>query len=212
MSGDVLVVVRGEFSMEDPWAMPRSCEPVRLRRATDGAAPRLATTVALYHDDVFLTILFSAADDHVAATRFGHDEPIYEEDVVEAFLSPRAKDEYFEIEVNPVGTTFDARIESPDGNRSTMRADVGWDCEGLVAAVRKMISTRNVMTIDTVVRVPFASVGSESPRNGDSWRANFFRVDRHPGEGDEYTAWRPTMKVPPDFHVVDAFGRLIFQQ
>ena len=212
MSGDVLVVVRGEFSMEDPWAMPRSCEPVRLRRATDGAAPRLATTVAVYYDDVFLTILFSAADDHIVATRFGHDEPIYEEDVVEAFLSPRAKDEYFEIEVSPAGTTFDARIESPDGIRSTMRAEVGWDCEGLVAAVRKMISARNVMTIDTVVRVPFASVGSTAPQNGDSWLANFFRVDRHPGEGDEYTAWRPTMKLPADFHVVNAFGRLIFQQ
>ena len=212
MSGDVLVVVRGEFSMEDPWAMPRSCEPVRLRRATDGAAPRLATTVAVYYDDVFLTILFSAADDHIVATRFGHDEPIYEEDVVEAFLSPRAKDEYFEIEVSPAGTTFDARIESPDGIRSTMRAEVGWDCEGLVAAVRKMISAHNVMTIDTVVRVPFVSVGSTAPQNGDSWLANFFRVDRHPGEGDEYTAWRPTMKLPADFHVVNAFGRLIFQQ
>lgn len=212
MSGDALVVVRGEFSMEDPWALPRSSEPARLRCATDGSAPRLATSVAAYYDEEFLTILFSAADDHVVATRFEHDEPLYEEDVVEAFLSPRSKNEYFEIEVSPAGTTFDARIESPDGIRSTMRSDVGWDCEGLVAAVRKMISARNVMTIDTVVRVPFASVGSGAPREGDSWRANFFRVDRHPGEGDEYSAWRPTLKAPPDFHVVEAFGRLIFQQ
>ena len=212
MSADVLVVVRGEFSMEDPWAMPRSCEPVRLRRATDGAAPRLVTTVAAYHDDEFLTILFSAADDHVVATHYGHDEPLYEEDVVEAFLAPRHKAEYFEIEVNPVGTTFDARIDSPDGIRSTMIADHGWECEGLVAAVRKMISSRNLMTIDTVMRVPFASVGSAAPKDGDAWLANFFRVDRHPGEGDEYSAWRPTMKDPADFHVVEAFGRLIFQQ
>ena len=212
MSADVLMVVRGEFSMEDPWAMPRSCEPVRLRRATDGAAPRLVTTVAAYHDEEFLTILFSAADDHVVATHYGHDEPLYEEDVVEAFLAPRHKAQYFEIEVNPAGTTFDARIDSPDGVRSTMIADIGWECEGLVAAVRKMISSRNRMTIDTLIRVPFASVGSTAPEDGHSWLANFFRVDRHPGEGDEYSAWRPTMKDPADFHVVEAFGHLIFRQ
>jgi hypothetical protein len=210
MPGDILVVVRSEFSMEDPWAMPRSCEPVRLRRATDGKAPRLATTVAAYYDDQLLTILFSAADDHIVATHLGHDEPLYEEDVVEAFLAPRTRRQYFEIEVNPLGTTFDARIDSPDGIRATMIA-VAWECEGLVVAIRKMISARNVMTIDTVMRVPFASVGSGAPGNGDSWLANFFRVDRHPGEGDEYTAWRPTMKDPPDFHVAEAFGQLIFR-
>ena len=210
MPGDILVVVRSEFSMEDPWAMPRSCEPVRLRRATDGKAPRLATTVAAYYDDQFLTILFSAADDHIVATHFGHDEPLYEEDVVEAFLAPRNRRQYFEIEVNPLGTTFDARVDSPDGIRATMIV-AAWECEGLVVAIRKMISARNVMTVDTVMRVPFASVGSSVPGNGDSWLANFFRVDRHPREGDEYTAWRPTMKNPPDFHVAEAFGRLIFR-
>lgn len=214
MPADSLVVVRGEFSMEDPWAMPPAAEPARLRRATDGAAPRLATTFTAYYDDQFLTVLFSAADDHVVATHYGHDEPLYEEDVVEAFLAPRDRREYFELEVNPVGTTYDARIESPDGVRATMRDDVGWHCDGLVAAVRKMISARtaSLMTIDTVMRVPFASLGRNVPGPGESWLANFFRVDRHPREGDEYTAWRPTMKTPADFHVVKAFGRLIFQQ
>ena len=212
MPADSLVVVRGEFSMEDPWAMPPAAEPARLRRATDGVAPRLATTFTVYYDDEFLTVVFSAADDHVVATHYGHDEPLYEEDVVEAFLAPNDGREYFELEVNPVGTTYDSRIVSPDGVRATMRDDVGWECEGLVAAVRKMISARNVMTIDTVMRIPFASVGKTVPAAGESWLANFFRVDRHPGEGDEYSAWRPTMKDPADFHVVKAFGRLIFQQ
>lgn len=212
MPADSLVVVRGEFSMEDPWAMPPAAEPARLRRAIDGAAPRLATTFTAYYDDEFLTIVFSAADDHVVATRYGHDEPLYEEDVVEVFVAPRDRREYFELEVNPVGTTYDSRIESPDGVRATMRNDVAWECDGLVAAVRKMIAARNVMTIDTVMRIPFAGLGRTIPAAGEWWLANFFRVDRHPGEGDEYSAWRPTMKDPADFHVVSAFGRLIFQQ
>ncbi len=211
MSADTLVVVRGEFSMEDPWAMPEACEPVRLRRATDGAAPRLATSFFAYHDDEFLTVVFSAADDHVVATMYRHDDPLYEEDVVEVYLAPRTPTGYFEIEVSPAGTTFDARIESPGGVRATMLVDMSWDCERLVAAVRKIISARNVMTIDTVVRIPFASMGVAAPKNGDVWSANFFRIDRHPSEGDEYSAWRPTLQTPADFHVAAAFGRLIFQ-
>lgn len=212
MSADSLVVVRSEFSMEDPWAVPAAAGTARLRRATDGAAPRLATTFTAYYDDRFLTVVFSAADDYVVATHYGHDEPLWQEDVVEAFLAPRDKREYFELEVNPIGTTYDSRIESPDGVRSTMRDEIAWECDGLVAAVRKMISARNVMTIDTVMRIPFASLRTGVPADNESWLANFFRVDRHPGEGDEYSAWRPTMKDPADFHVVQAFGRLIFRQ
>lgn len=211
MSSATLVVVRGEFSMEEPWAIPRACDLVRLRRATDGAAPRLSTTVAAHRDDHFLTIVFSAADDHVVATFFGHDEPLYEEDVVEVFLAPREGGEYFEIEVSPLATTFDARIESPDGVRATMRTDLSWDCRGLVAAVRRTIEGPKALTIDTVVRIPFDSVGSAPPRRGEFWRGNFFRIDRHPSEGDEFSAWRPPLTEPADFHVLAAFGRLLFE-
>ncbi len=211
MPKDTLLVVRGEFSMEDPWAIPRRCDPVRLRRATDGAAPRLSTTVAAYFDDQFVTVVFSGADDHIVATHLDHDDPLYEEDVVEVFLAPVSTVEYFEIEVSPLGTTFDARIESPDGVRASMRADVEWDCAGLVAAVRKTPESRKLMTIDTVLRIPFESLKCSLPRNGESWRGNFFRIDRHPAEGDEYSAWRPTMKDPADFHVAASFGRFLFQ-
>ncbi len=211
MSSDTLVVVRGEFSMEDPWAIPPASTAIRLRRATDGAAPRLSTTVSAYYDDEVLTAVFCGADDHIVATMFAHDDPLYDEDVVEVFLAPRTRSEYFEIEVSPVGSTFDARIESPEGVRSTMRVDRKWHCSGLVAAVRKILELRRLLSLDTVIRIPFASLGCPTPRNGDSWYANFFRIDRHPGEGDEYSAWRPTMKDPADFHVTQSFGRLLFQ-
>ena len=43
--------------MEDPWAIPPACTAIRLRRATDGAAPRLSTTVSAYYDDEHLSRL-----------------------------------------------------------------------------------------------------------------------------------------------------------
>ena len=65
---ETLVVERGGFEMDDPWTAPASSTPVRLRRAVDGAPPRLATSVAAWFDDHHLSFLFSAADDHIEAT------------------------------------------------------------------------------------------------------------------------------------------------
>jgi len=194
-----LVVPRAEFSIEDPWAVPPECRPADLRRSTDGGAPRLPTSFAAYSDGEFLTIIFQAVDDDVVAAMLEHDEPLWQEDVVEVFLAPAGGTAYFELELSPLATTFDARIESPDGVRETMHADLSWTCEGLFAAVR-----REGPRIDYVLRVPFAAIG------GRPARANFFRVDRGAAHGDEYSAWSPTMKEPADFHVVAAFGELVF--
>jgi hypothetical protein len=205
MEKAVLDVPRAEFSIEDPWVVPDGCVPVALKRATDAGAPRLATTVTAYHDDDFLTVVFDAEDDEIVATYLGHDEPLWQEDVVEIFLAPEGLTPYFEIEVNPLGTTFDARIDSPDGVRATMTTDLAWTCDGLFAAIRRDDGKR----MQTVIRIPFAALKKTA-----EWRANFFRIDRSAdrsfGEGDEFSAWEPTMKTPPDFHVAAAFGTLRF--
>lgn len=205
-----LVVPRAPFDIEEPWAAPAECSPVRLRRATDAAAPRLSTSVAAWYDEEYLDILFSATDDYIQATYRRNDEPLYEEDVVEVFLAPARLQRYFEIEVSPIGTIFDAAIDSPDGVRATMRTDREWSCEGLVAAVRKVTESTGEMSTDTLLRIPFAALGCTRPREGETWRANFFRIDRHPREGDEFSAWQPTMKSPADFHVAAAFGTIRF--
>lgn len=208
---DTLVVPRAAFTIEEPWAVPPGCDPVRLRRAEDGRVPRLATTVAAYHDDQQLTVVFCGSDDHVVATFHDHDAPLWQEDVVEVFLAPEQLTEYFELEVNPLGTTFDARIVSPDGIRATMQTDLAWSCDGLFAALRRVFESDGTTSVDTVLRIPFAALGRTAPKSGETWRANFFRIDRHPARGDEYTAWQPTLRSPADFHLPGAFGTLLFR-
>ncbi|MBV8517599.1 MAG: carbohydrate-binding family 9-like protein [Acidobacteria bacterium] len=211
MTAETLVVPRAAFDFEEPWATPPECTPVRLRAATDASAPRLATSITVWFDDAYLTVLFCASDDRIEASHLAHDAPLYEEDAFELFLAPERLTRYFEIEVSPRGTIFDAAIDSPDGVRQTMSVDREWNCEGLFAAVRTVIESNGTMSVDTVVRVPFAALGCPVPSDGDTWRANFFRIDRHPERGDEYSAWQPTMRVPADFHVADAFGTLRFK-
>jgi hypothetical protein len=209
MADLVLAVPRADFSIEEPWAIPPACVPVPLRRAVDGSAPRLDTSVAAYYDDDVLTIVFRAEDEEaVVATYLGHDEPLWKEDVVEVFLAPSGHTPYFEIEVNPLGTTFDARIDSPDGIRATMTTDLAWTCTGLFAASR-WEGRREGRAWYVVIRMPFASLGA-APRSGDEWRANLFRIDRSAAHGDDFSAWQPTLKNPADFHVASAFGTFRF--
>jgi len=205
MALPTVIVSHAAFSIEEPWAIPNGSESVALRRAADGGQPRLPTDLFLFRDSECLHVLFHSIDDGVVATHLCHDAPLYEEDVVEAFLAPGEPVRYYEIEVNPLGTTFDARVDSPDGVRKTMKIDLSWECVNLFAAVRKVPGV-----VDTIVRIPFASLGAPPPKSGDAWRANFFRIDRSPSRGDEYSAWQPTMKNPADFHVAAAFGRLVF--
>lgn len=205
MSDGTLVVPRAETSVQDPWAVPPGCSAVTLLRATDGSVPPLRTTVAAWFDEERLTFVFAGEDRGVVATHLVHDAPLYEEDVVEVFLSPGDRREYFEIEVNPLGTTFDARVSSPDGVRATMTVDRSWECEGLFAAVR-----RTPDRLEVVVRIPFAALGTSAPPPGSRWRGNLYRIDRDSARGHEFLAWRPTMKTPPDFHVAGAFGTLEF--
>jgi hypothetical protein len=204
---DELVVPFAPFSIEEPWDVPAVCERVVLLRATDAGAARQATAAAIYFDDDLLTIVFSGVDDRVVATHREHDAPLYQEDVVEVFLSPSRIEEYFEIEVNPLGTTFDARIESPDGVRSNMKTDLAWTCEGLFAAIRRAGDA-----FDVVIRIPFSALERTAPASGESWRGNLFRIDRHPERGDEFLAWQPTLRTPADFHVPAAFGTLRFER
>jgi hypothetical protein len=210
MPSDTLHIRRASFSVEEPWAIPVGCPTIQLLRATDGGMPRLSTSVSVYYDDRYLNVLFSASDDHTVATMERHDDPLYEEDVVEMFLAPERLTEYFELEVSPLGTTFDARIESPDGVRQTMRADVAWECTGFRAGLRRLTEANGDVSVDTLIRVPFSGLGRLTPKSGEAWRGNFFRIDRHPDHGDEYSAWQPTMKNPADFHVAAVFGALIF--
>jgi len=170
-----------------------------LRDSRDGAAPRLSTAVRLGVRDGALLVRFDGRDRGVVATLTRRDDPLWKEDVFEVFLSPHEPPlVYYEFEVNPLGALFDARIESPEGRRATMRVDVSWNCPNLSARVRRREDRWTAL-----LKIPLAPMDGEG---ATAWRANFYRIDR--GEKDEYTSWNSTGTNPPDFHVPERFGYL----
>lgn len=178
--------------------------------------PRVAwqpTALRTCHDGARLYVAFHCVDRDVFGSYTGRNEPIYEEEVVEAFLAPGPDPRrYVELEANPLGAWFEARVASPDGRRDTMRVDRDWVCAGWQRAVRVAgdLARRDGRHVGWRVEwaIPFASLDAAPPGPGARWRANFTRIDR--AGGGQYAAWSPTLAEPADFHVPDRFGVLEF--
>jgi hypothetical protein len=204
-----LRVVRASFNPAELWTPPASAGAVQMVAADDGRAPRLRTELFVWRDEATLYVLFRGEDDHLKASIVEHDGPLYAEDVFELFIAPERLERYFELEVSPRGTRFDAVVDSPERTRASMQVDRSWDPPSYWSAVRRRSIAGVPRDIATLVAIGFADLG-RLPESGEQWRANFYRVDRHP-EGDSFDAWCPTGRKPPDFHVPDAFGILQFE-
>lgn len=204
-----LIVPRATLELERLFTPPAACVTAPLVDSTSGAPSRLTTTVAAFHDATHLYVIFSGSDDDpFVATHLDRDANLFDEDVVEVFLAPEKLERYFEFEVNPRGTLFDAAVDSPDRDRRTMHVDRGWDSPGLWGAVRRDGDGERA-TFSTVVAIPFGPLG-RMPAPGEAWRANFYRIDRH-ASGDLFAAWSPSLRQPADFHVPDSFGTIRFE-
>lgn len=178
-----------------------------------GKIPVKTTTVRMCWDDDNLYIAFDCADEDVWATLTKHDDPLYTEEVVEAFLSPdRDLTRHFEFVINPLNVTFDAEIHQEIG-ASDISVNAGWECAGLRTAVQVDGTVDDRTDIDrgwTVeVAIPFASLGRPTPEPGEEWLGNLYRIDLSP-EPVEFQSWCPTLISPPSFHVPDRFGKIIF--
>jgi hypothetical protein len=208
----VIRCIRAPFSMTRPWTTPPGVERVLLRRAEDGTPLRLKSYAGCYRDDERLFILFEMEDEpSVHATMRERDAELWREDVVEIFIAPENDTRYFEVEVSPRGTLFDALISSPDRQRATMVTDRDWSCAGLSALIRRERTARShLVQMHVLVVIPFAGLSRENPAKGEEWRVNFYRIDRG-SSGDEFAAWSPTFADPPDFHLPARFGILRFE-
>lgn len=169
----------------------------RLVDAVTGAPPRLATSLRIAARGDVLLVRFDARHRGIVATLRETNAPLWTEDVVEAFVSgddpPRR---YLEVEVNPLGTRFSARVESPEGTRKGMSVET-FDRPAFSADVR-----RDERRWSALLRVPASLLGRDALP--ETFRANFFRIDR---TTSAFSALFPTRADPPDFHVASVFGR-----
>jgi len=128
----------------------------------------------------------------------GRRDHLWDRDVAEAFLQPdpSCPRYYREFEVSPNGMWIDLDI-FPGGLRdlkSGLERSVWLDRERQSWAAELAIPMKALTANFDPAAV---------------WRANFYRVEGNK-EPRFYSAWQPTNSPQPNFHVPEAFGKLLF--
>ncbi|HRH00653.1 MAG TPA: carbohydrate-binding family 9-like protein, partial [Polyangiaceae bacterium] len=130
-------------------------------------------------------------------------ERLYQEDCVELFLTPdpARPRRYFEIEVGPFGHVFDIDVD-----RDAKREDVAWSSGAKVGTRRDAAGRKATIEVALTAGELVAALGP-----GKRLPLGLFRMEgkREAGRDRLYLAFRPTRTPKPNFHVPEAFGRLV---
>ncbi len=165
-------------------AAPWTAEFVDIR-GVDRPRPRFATKAKMLWDDAYFYVAAQLEEPHVWGTLREHDEIVFYDNDFEIFIDPNGdRREYYEIEINALGTIFDLFLVRTyiDGGPALH----GWDCKGLRRAVHSDGTLNAPSDTDRGWSVEFAipwkslaeAAGREAPpRDGDTWRVNFSRVE-----------------------------------
>lgn len=210
---------------------PKVCAPPVIDGRLDDAAWKLAPTIELVlsetgkpvtkktiarmcWDDTNLYVGFEGEDEDVYGTYLKRDDPIYNEEVYEVFIAPDGDiTRYYEFNVSPRNVVFDAMqfyVTRAFDTGSTAK----WNCKGLRTGVfvdgTVDCRTDKDKGWSAEFAIPFASLGTSTPKPGARWRGNLYRIDLSPPPA-EFQAWSPTFVVPAAFHVPKRFGTIFFE-
>jgi alpha-galactosidase len=190
------------FPDESAWKMARA---LSFKSDWQGKNPddARATEVRLLWTPERLYVKFQASYRNITifsdAKPNGWRDELWDRDVAELFLQPDSSDplKYKEFEVSPNGFWIDLDISH--GERQDLQS-------GLRHRVH--IDERSRKWIAELA-IPMKSLTPQFNAKA-VWRVNFYRVEG-PAEPRFYSAWRPTNTPKPNFHVPEAFGRLVFE-
>ncbi len=147
--------------------------------------PYYESRMKMLWDDNYLYIAAELEEKDIWGYLENHDEIIYRDNDFEVFIDPTGDGlNYFEIEINTLETVLDIYLNKPYNKGG--RADLTWNAEGLLKAVKIYGSANDTTSSDVKWTVELAipwdiyqnrDTSVLSPVNGTTWRMNFSRVE-----------------------------------
>lgn len=199
---DCIYIEQSGFPSYDSSIWEEAAQAVLVETKT-GLLPKQRTIFSAMWDSESLLIRFICQDDFLCSDYKERDSEIYNQDVVELFITSDDIYHYKELEQSPYNVQFDADIIYHDPENIDIA--IAWDAQGWET---KAYYDENNKIIYYVWKLPFAALGYSTPRKGDEWRFNAYRIDRGRDGVDEYSAFNKTGKI--EFHVPECFGILRF--
>jgi len=179
-------------------------KPLRFNADWQGnnADPQRETEVRLLWTPEWLFLRFCARFRVVTvfpdAQPNGRRDQLWERDVAEVFLQPDPSQprRYKEFEVSPNGFWID--LDIAPGQKHDLKSGLG----------RRVVLDQAAKTWVAELALPMKCL-VERFDPAATWRVNVYRVEGA-SEPRFYSAWQPTRTPAPNFHVPEAFGKLVF--
>ncbi len=169
---------------EAAWAAARWTEDFIDIQGALRPQPPLRTRVKMMWDSEYIYFAAEMEEPDVWGKLTERDSVIYFDNDFEIFLDPNGDShEYFELEINALGTEWDLFIIRP--YRDDGRALHTWDIPGLQSAVHIDGTLNQPGDVDrgwsVEIAMPWKSISEAArmecpPNPGDQWRLNFSRV------------------------------------
>lgn len=200
------------------WSSPLG---LYFKHSTNGTESKERTEVKLMFDDRFFHIDFACYDDPFLNqnTMTVHNDPLYNQEVFELFISDGDDDpaHYLEVEINPNNALWTGKIHNPTlgdgGGNSTVMID--YKDSGIQHAVQKSENSWSGR-----LSVPWKLI---SDKQASVYRVNFYRIvskvshpnpDWHCNKKEcHFLCWSPTMSGEnPAFHKPRKFGKMVLKK
>lgn len=174
----------------------------------------LETKIKTLYSKTGIYFLFECEDNQLTSTMDADFSDLWKEDVVEVFLWPDEKYPlYFEYEISPRNYELPILIFNNEGELlrwQPFHYEPNRQAEHKTYVIRECVCYSDNITgwmaeffIPYRLLKPLTNV---PPAKGDSWRANFYRIDYDHSVGTQW-AWQPINK---SFHEYEKFGTIIF--
>lgn len=128
----------------------------------------------------------------------GRRDHLWDRDVAEVFLQADTRDprRYLEFEISPNGFWID--LDIAPGQKRDLQSGL----------TRRVTLDEAAKVWAAELAIPMRSLARQFDPAA-AWRVNFYRIEG-PAAARFYSAWRPTGTPQPNFHVPEAFGKLVF--
>ncbi len=191
---DDYIYIDGELS-ETEWLFAAWTDHFVDIEGGDMPEPRLKTQVKMLWNDYYLYIGARLVDPHIWGTLQKRDSVIFHDNDFEVFIDPDGDTHnYFELEINALGTVWDLLLLHPYREGGQVAID-SWDIPGLQSGVFVDGTVNDPLSRDKAWYVELGipwdvlgeCAGQVPPKEGDYWRMNFSRVQwQHEIVNDKY--------------------------
>tara|TARA_R110002096_G_scaffold119088_2_gene257973 strand:+ start:6948 stop:7961 length:1014 start_codon:yes stop_codon:yes gene_type:complete len=169
---------------ESNWLAANWSSPFMDIQGTDFPIPNQLTQMKMLWDENFLYIGILLKEKNIWATYSERESVIFHENDIEIFIDPDGDTHnYYEIEVNALGTLWDLLLTKPYKNGGSPIN--GWNINDFEYAIHLDGTINDPSDVDDhwsiEMAIPWKSLSQsgpsyKAPENGDQWRINFSRV------------------------------------